>query len=134
MDDLKDMLEGVLSNPESMNKIRQMVGGLMSDDNPPQKENSGGNPLQALLSASANANEQQTSGGLGDLLSNAENMGKIVKIMSALNSRQDDNRTHLLLALKPHLSDERAARVDNAVKILRLLSIAPLLKDTGILF
>lgn len=56
----------------------------------------------------------------------------IMKIGSALKAPRQDDRTQLLLALKPHLSPARRERVDQAVKILRLLDILPLLKDSGL--
>jgi len=38
-----------------------------------------------------------------------------------------------LLALKPHLTDERQQRIDKAVKLLRIISVIPLLKEQGLL-
>ena len=38
----------------------------------------------------------------------------------------------LLLALKPLLREENRAKVDTAVKLLKLASLLPLLKDTGL--
>ena len=45
----------------------------------------------------------------------------------------DDSRVRLLLALKPNLSPERQAKVDSAIKILKLIELAPLLREMGIL-
>ncbi len=45
---------------------------------------------------------------------------------------KDDPRIDLLLALKPNLSDPRQKKVDEAIRILRLLSLLPLLRDSGI--
>ena len=39
----------------------------------------------------------------------------------------------LQLALKPHLKEERQKKVDKAVKILKLLSIWSVLRDSGML-
>ena len=46
---------------------------------------------------------------------------------------QEDDNTKLLLALKPHFSDRRKEKVDQAVKIMHLLSLLPLIKDSGLL-
>ena len=54
-------------------------------------------------------------------------------LMSAFNNQKNDRRTELLLALKPHLSEERRERVDKAVKILKIVSILPALKEQGLL-
>ena len=55
---------------------------------------------------------------------------KIGEIMSKM-SEQDKN-TELLLALKPHLRDENQAKIDTAVKLFRLISLLPYLKDSGL--
>ncbi|MBR5535492.1 MAG: hypothetical protein IKU60_02455 [Clostridia bacterium] len=41
----------------------------------------------------------------------------------------DDERTRLLLALKPFLSEKRAPYMDSAVNILRLASMGKIGKD-----
>lgn len=51
--------------------------------------------------------------------------------VSAFN--QEDRNTELLRALKPHFSQERAKKVDDAIKILQLIRLLPLVKDLGIL-
>ena len=54
-------------------------------------------------------------------------------LVSRLQSQNDDPRTALLTALKPHLSEAKREKVDTAVKILRLLDLLPLIKESGIL-
>lgn len=56
---------------------------------------------------------------------------KVQQMMSGL-SRNDKN-TELLLALKPHLRPERQAKADDAIRIMRLLSMLPMLKESGLL-
>ena len=55
---------------------------------------------------------------------------KIGEIMSKMN--EQDKNTELLLALKPHLRDENRAKMDTAVKLFRLISLLPYLKDSGL--
>ena len=50
-------------------------------------------------------------------------------ILSALSKSGGDDRTRLLLALKPFLSEKRAPYMDSAVTILRLASMGKLGKD-----
>ena len=45
---------------------------------------------------------------------------------------QEDERTKLLYDLKPFLSDTRRDKIDNAVKILRLLKIAEKAKNENL--
>ena len=53
------------------------------------------------------------------------------ELMSQMN-RQDDS-TRLLLALKPHLKPENRRKVDSAMKLMKIMNILPLLRDSGIL-
>lgn len=53
------------------------------------------------------------------------------QLLSGLNT-EDDN-TRLLVALKPHFKEERRKKVDRAVRLLGLLTIWPILKDSGML-
>lgn len=74
--------------------------------------------------------EQENSGGLfGDLDPNM-----LLTMMSLFESmnRQDDNEK-LLLALKPLLREENRAKIDTAVKFMKLFALLPLLKDSGML-
>lgn len=59
-------------------------------------------------------------------------MGKIMAIISRFKNHEEDNRTRLLLALKPILSEEKAKRVDSAVKLLKIIDLLPLLKETDL--
>lgn len=52
---------------------------------------------------------------------------KIMNILSKLNSRQNDPRCNLIMALKPLLSPERRHRADTAIELLRLMSLKDIL-------
>ena len=45
----------------------------------------------------------------------------------------EDNRCALIKSLKPMLSEQRKKKADEALKLLKLAGILPLLKDSGIL-
>ncbi len=55
---------------------------------------------------------------------------KIGEIMSKLN--EPDKNTQLLLALKPHLREENRAKIDTAVKLFKLISLLPYLRESGL--
>ena len=57
---------------------------------------------------------------------------KLGEMLSAMNSASDKN-TQLLLALKPHLRPENRQKVDNALRLIKIINILPLLKESGIL-
>lgn len=139
MDDIAGKISELLSSPEGMDKIKQMAGALFSDG--------GINPTPQNLNDNTrdiSTSEQQNNGDmLGQLLGNFANSGfslpdgfdplKLIGLMSALNSGADDKRAGLLLALKPHLSVDRQERVDKAVKLLKIASLLPVLKEQGLL-
>ncbi len=117
MDDMQAGISKILEDPDSMAKIKEMASALFGGEEKPNKaENSAAKlPLGGLEA-------------LGDGL----DMGALLKIGNALKSGGNDSRSNLLMALKPHLSEGRRDRVDKAVKILRLVSLLPLIKESGI--
>ena len=105
MDELSEKLSSLLSDPQGMDKIKEMA--------------------QNLLGQTSNAPEPETDPD--------PDRGKIAKILSLIKGPSgNDDRVKLLLALKPNLSKERQQKVDSAIKILKLIELAPLLKDAGI--
>ena len=52
-------------------------------------------------------------------------------MLQSLN--QEDDSVRLLRALKPLLSDGRKERVEQAVKMLRLMNLLPILAESGLL-
>lgn len=114
MSDLTDQLSSILSDPAGMERIKAMAQSLLSSNN--------GNPEQEEEPKTAPSTQASSQIDLSGLA----NMAKM------LTSRNDDSRVNLLLALRPHLSQEKQLRVDKAVKMLRLLDLAPLLSQAGI--
>lgn len=55
----------------------------------------------------------------------------LTRAMAAL--REPDRNIQLLEALRPFLEEERRKKVDEAVKILHLMRLAPLLQESGVL-
>lgn len=106
MDDISEKISSLLNSPDGMDKIRSVAEKLLGDGKPPVADDSGISP---------------------------ENMASLINIAKAMSSKREDSRVKLLLALKPHLSEERGKRVDKAVKIIELMNIAPLLQNSGLL-
>jgi hypothetical protein len=53
--------------------------------------------------------------------------------MELLNSSENSQSADLIRSIKPYLSDKRKERAENAIKLLKLLSILPKIKDSGLL-
>lgn len=113
MDDLSEKLAGLLNDPQSMERVRQMAENILGEQSAPAENTS---PLADI------------TGMLG-----ADELKSIMSIISRLKSSGSDPRTQLLTALKPHLSEPRREKVDTAIKILKVLEILPLMRDSGIL-
>lgn len=61
-------------------------------------------------------------------------IGKIMALGNMIsNASKSDKNTELLLALKPHLKEEKQDKVDRVIKIFKLISIWPAIKDSGLL-
>ena len=110
MDDLNQKLAQILNDPESMNRVKEMAESILSQNEKEEK------PEDSVF-------------GIPD----STELTNIISIVSKLNQKNDDARTSLLAALKPHLSEPKREKVDTAIKILRLLDLLPALKESGIL-
>ncbi len=102
--------------------------------------------LNALLSSSSakssDENNQARSGeeasdtaaaGLDGLLGgiDIDSIMNIMNILSQMN--KPDKNSALLLALKPHLRPENRKKVDTALSLMKIMSILPLLKESGLM-
>lgn len=113
MDDLSEKLAGILNDPESMERVRRMAENILGENSEKQ-------------------NETSSIGDIGGMLG-AEDMQSIIAIISRLKNSGNDPRSQLLNALKPHLSEPRREKVDTAIKILKILELLPLMKESGLL-
>lgn len=58
-------------------------------------------------------------------------LSSLAPVLQAVNSK--DDRVEFINALRPLLSNDRRKKADEAVKIVRLLSVLPLLKERGLM-
>lgn len=105
MDDISEKLSSLLNDPEGMNKIKSMAESLLGQEQPPA-------PKPGELDIDI--------GALTGILRKMKGGGG------------NDPRINLLLALRPNLSEDKQARVDSAIKILKLIELAPHLKELGL--
>lgn len=102
-----------------MENIEDILRALAEDS--PQEDND---------SAQGNSGAEDSSGeGLFSGL-DIGTMAKAASLLGAAGSTSDNEK--LLLALKPLLREENRAKVDTALKLLKLISLLPLLKDSGL--
>lgn len=56
-------------------------------------------------------------------------IGKITRMMSLLNSSSSSPRCDLIRSLKPLLSQDKRKRADEAMQIMKLLDILPIIQE-----
>ncbi len=118
MEDLFGKMQELMSDPESMKQLNELAQMF--------KQESTGSDPSAAHSDEGSAG-QRTEGFPFD-------PAMLMQLGELLNaSGAPDPNTGLLLALRPHLRQERQEKVDRAVKMLRLLTVWNLMKDNGML-
>ncbi len=105
MDDLNEKLAGILNDPEAMENLKNMADSILAGDN-------GGNEGCSNMPP-------------------IENIGAIMGLISKLNGSGDNDRARLINALKPYLGEKRKAKADNAIKLLKIIELWPLIKESG---
>ena len=108
-----------------MSEIDDILKAMLSDnknDNSTSEETSGTENEEKFTT---DTDSDDIFGGI-----NIDMFMKIGEIMSKMS--EQDRNTGLLLALKPNLREENRAKIDTAVKLFRLISLLPYLKDSGL--
>ncbi|EWM53454.1 hypothetical protein [Ruminococcus flavefaciens] len=111
MDDIMSRINELLSDEESIKRLSELADMLSS----------------AESSDSSNSGDES-----GDSVS--PDISSVLKLTSLIGSAANEDRnTELLLALKPHLGAEKQKRVDKAVKLIKLMAVWNIAKDSGLL-
>ncbi len=121
MEDIGEKISNLLNSPDGMDRLKSLAEGLFSQNASDTSEMQKQNPQSNEISLPDN------------LLQNFDNIGGIMRLAKILGKKQQDSRIDLLYALKPHLSKERAKRVDKAISILKIAAILPILREEGLL-
>lgn len=112
MDNIGDLLGSVLSDPDAVAKLKETARQLGLDSH-----------------ASTPAPPSETSHAAAetgsDLLSA---VGKLTPLLGKLG--EEDDMTRLLHALRPYLSGSRLKKAEEADKIIAVMRVIPLLKET----
>ena len=83
---------------------------------------------EKLRSLLGSAEQEQEGGGQGFSLDPTA-MAKIAQIMGAMNRR--DSRCDLIAALRPLLSEPRRRRADDAMQLIKLIDLLPMIEELG---
>lgn len=106
--------------------ISEILSSLSQEDMEQLK-----NAANAIMGSAASEKSMNGDKKESGVPFNASMLGNLGKLSSALS--HDDERTALIRALKPMLSEPRQQKADEAIKILKLLQLLPLLRDSGLL-
>ncbi len=116
MDDTMEKIGKLLSDEESMKQLSELAQLLMNSDS------DGNIPEEKKCSDNDNNNN------------NMPDIAKIMQLTELMGAfSQSDRNTELLMALKPHLKEERQQKVDKAVKMLKLFTVWNAAKESGLL-
>ena len=108
----------ILSDEESVRQLTELAQILMNDN-----KNNNNNSTDDC----DNNNSINNNGNMPDIAK----MMQLTELMG--NFSQNDKNTELLMALKPHLKEERQIKVDKAVKMLKLMTVWNTAKESGLL-
>lgn len=114
MDDLSAQLNQILSDPQKLQQIQSMAGALGM-----------GGPTSQPAPPPVPAPAPPMDAGALQLV------GRLSPLLGQLN--REDDHTRLLLALRPLLSPARQQKLDEASRILRVMRLLPLLRQSGAL-
>ena len=104
-----------------MDNINDILSGLTDEDMENLRS-----AAESLFSSQENDdNHGNFAPDFADILGNAQMIAKISSLMGAMNKK--DDRTRLIEALKPLLSEKRRKRADEAMQMMKLFEILPAL-------
>lgn len=138
MDDLGSLLASL--SPDDVNMLKAAAAQLLGDQAapeqnvqpppapPPAKAPDIGALLQSLGLTAAPPSQEK---GIGEPAIDPKLIAGIAKIFGQLNS-VDDKRIQFIAALKPLLRSDRQKKADQAIKMLKLFEVLPLLKEQGL--
>ena len=108
MSELQDTINQIMSDPEAMRKV-QSLGQQLGIGSPA--------PMPA----------PPADHGSGEMMTA---LSKLAPLMGA--AKPNGETAVLLNALRPFLSGEKLKRLESAQKLIRLIRLIPLLKDSGL--
>lgn len=119
MDDLTGKINQLLSDPEAMEQIMSLKNMLVPENSPSKTPS----PPPPKEEPKSNNSIIPTSFLQDDIM---KSIMKIVPLLSDI--KKDDDTTKLLKALRPFLSKERRLKLDEAMKMLQVIKILPVIK------
>ena len=111
MEDLNEKLTRLLSSPEGMEKIQSVMaalGGTAPQADPPSI------PTPAPAESGADM----------------ATLSRLLPLLGQMNRENEDTR--LLSALRPYLHGSRAEKLEESMRLMKLMQLLPLLTEGGV--
>ncbi len=122
MSELQDTLRQIMSNPEAMRQV-QSLGEQLGLNAASSASSASAASAASASPAPVPAPPDKTG---GDMLS------AFSKLAPLMRAPQNDETAALLNALRPFLSEEKQERLRHAQRLIGLMRVIPLLKDSGL--
>lgn len=110
MSEFDDMLNSVLNDPDQMKKIMDMANSLMGSSDAPKQESKSEADTQSILS------------DVSKMIS-PDMISSVQKLMGS-GSIASNDKTALVNAMGPWLSQERSRKLEKAIKLVTALRVA----------
>ena len=131
MDDINQIIANL--TPQDMEMLRGVAASILGDGGqgsaPGAASPPGSQPKPQPKPGSANSAVQQ----LTDTVAGAQNMQNLLSGLEGLifdrMNRSSNKNVDLIRALKPHLSPKSQNKADQAMQILRLFEVLPMLEE-----
>ena len=114
MENINDIISSL--SDDDIEMLKGVASSILGDGNAPEKK------------PSAEKNNSVLPNGLNLSQSDFNMMLKAKTIIDKMNNTSSKD-ADLILALKPHLSEESKAKADKAIRILKLFDILPYIKE-----
>lgn len=120
--DINEILNSL--SPEDIENIKQAASGIFGNmgNNEPPKEKT-----ETKKEGSVPFPDGLSGFGMPDL----SQLSRLAPVFNVFNSQ--DERVDFINALKPLLSKDRQSKADEAMKLVKLMSVLPLLRERGIM-
>ena len=127
MVDLGERVAQLLGSEEGMEQVRQLMASLSGGD--------GGPDLSSLLGMLGGAGgENGNCSPSGQQQNSFGDPGMMLELTRALSAvRRPDPNVALLEALRPFFEEPRRKKVDNAIRMMKLMELLPVLQQSGLL-
>lgn len=123
MEDIASIFEEILSSDEKKEQLKSIANMLGIDPNAQFDMSSIGN----LLGMGDETKSESETKEESDF-----DFSKLLALKDVFNTTKSNKNVDLLKALKPHLNEEHQKKIEQSIKLLKLLALVPILKEFGI--